>query len=265
MDREIVSATIQMYKGCAVSATKSLYRNLPLLAASVAVYAVFMIAVSFLGGMGMAGGLILGLLNVALLTFYYSWIGECVRKNRIFLKEYLNFDYMLFSAVINAAFILFIASFLLQMLTAGMNAGVILLCVSLGLFIFFNALPETLYIHGYNGAAAFSEAFRFVRDNWIEWFLPLLVFFLPVLIASPISMLLMFSTGDPLLPVLKFIQLFSLSASSLGGAFFPDGFQLLLTLLSLVAGTWFMIFRGFLYLALESGSRRQRAFRARQE
>ena len=265
--RSLLKATLAMYRDCAVDAAKVLLLNWKLPLMSVAAFIAFMASALVFSRFGMAGGFILGIINIVLLTFYYRWISECVRHTTLSWRDYFEFSYPLFSAVINTAFVLYIAQFVLGSLTTGLNALPLISCVNLGVFVLFNALPEVIYLRGAQGMEAFAESFRFVKDSWIEWFLPLALLFSPLIAASPMAVLLSLSSGEALLPALKFVQLIGPMVSSLVLAAVDGGsmlVQLFISILCILIATWFMLFRGFLYRELESGSRRQRAFRASQ-
>ena len=255
--REAVLATIASYKDAALEASRALAKNWLLLIASIGAFALKSFCSALLAPLGMGGGFVLGLVEVALLSCYYSWISEVVRRGKLSVRDFFEFNYGLFICTINTAFILFIATLIIQQLTIGMHAVWVVLCVNLGIFIIFNALPEAIYIHGYNGVQAFSESSRFVRENWIEWYIPLIIFLSPLLLQSPQASLFLLSGANPLLPVLTLIQA---SIEGLG-----NYVEFLLPFVSLVVATWFMIFRGFLFKDLESGSRRQRIYRARMK
>lgn len=252
--RQIIQATAKMYLECARDAALMLVKNWFVLIASVAAWIIFEISVSLFARLGYAGGFILGIINVLLLSFYYKWISECVRKNKMKLADYFEFDRNLFSCVINAAFFLYI----FMLLTSGISSPWPTACINLALFILLNALPEVIYMRGAQGLNVFTDAYVFIKDNWLEWFLPFLIFFSPVLIATPVTFLFMLTSADPLLPVNKFIVLAMIAMQVM----LVKNFILII---SLIAATWFMIFRGFLFRELEFGSRRQRAFKMAQK
>jgi hypothetical protein len=118
-----------------------------------------------------------------------------------------------------------------------------------------NALPEVLYRHRTDSLAAIQEAFDFTIKNWVEWFLPLALVLAPLLSYSLINALAILSGGFVLLP----IQIAIISISTL-----LDEFALVGIALAIIAGTWFMVFRGFLFNELALSSRRKRAFMNRK-
>lgn len=254
---DFLKATALIYADSVKLAAKGLVRNWPILLGSVALFYLFVFSSAFFSQFGFAGGMIAGLIQIAMLTYYYSWIAATVQKERLSFKDLVEFDYSLFFNIISVAFIFFIVQFLLQMLTQGMDADFLLMCVQLGLVLVFNAIPEVVYQHRIESTYALSEAARFTRDNWIEWYLPLLLVILPWLLSNPNSVLLTLSSSDPLLPPFIVMKGVMISYST-------SVFSAALPVLALIVATWFMLFRGFLFQALASGSRRQRIYKSKQ-
>ena len=46
------------------------------------------------------------------------------------------------------------------------------LFIHLVLLIFLNAVPELIYLGHHGGLNLLSESYRFIGENWIEWFPP---------------------------------------------------------------------------------------------
>ncbi|MBN8547992.1 MAG: hypothetical protein J0M12_01615 [Deltaproteobacteria bacterium] len=253
---DIIKATLLMYWDCASLAAKGLARNWPILPGCVLLFMLYNFSSAFFSQFGFAGGMIAGMIQIALLCYFYSWISSTVQKERLTFKDLPEFDGGLFFNIISVAFIFFIVQFVLQQLTQGLDAKFLLMCVQLGIVIVFNAIPEVIYLHRIESTYALSEAARFTRDNWIEWFAPLLLVLAPVLLASPLSVLLMLAHSDPMLP--PFIVVTGVLNSNFGQAT-----AFLLPLLALLIAIWYMVFRGHLFQALSSGTRRQRMYKSK--
>ncbi len=103
--------------------------------------------------------------------------------------------------------------------------------VQLFVFVFFNAVPELIYLGHHSSMDLLSESYRFITENWIEWFPPTLV-------AGVILYLLMGLPGEGLA---------SLGRHSLVALFLY----------------FTMVMRGLLFEELEGSTRRSRAFRYR--
>lgn len=254
----LLKATLAMYREAAVQASRGVLRNWPLVLGSIAAYVAFIFCISILGPLGMAGGFVLGLIQVALLTLYYSWISQTVRKERLELRELLQPEWPLFWNIIGVGFLLWIIEYLVSPLQYYPEQRWFYHCVKLGLFLIFNAVPEFIYLHRYDSFYALKEAFNFIRQHWIEWYLPLLVILAPAMLMSwQIVLLPMAAAGaDPLLPALVIVsQLEYFLQAQL------PGLPLVASIIGVVLANWFMIFRGFLFIDLHGNNRRKRMFR----
>lgn len=256
--QDILRATAGIYRDAIVSACRDLFRNWPIVIGSVGIYFIYTISASLLSEFGFAGGMVAGMIQIALLSLYYAWISQSVERERLSFANLIEFDVGLFFNVISVAFILFIAQFVLQQLTQGLDATFLILCVQLAIVLIFNAIPEVVHLHRIESMPALSEAARFTRDNWIEWYAPFLLLISPWLILNPLSVLLAISGSNPLLPPLLIIQ-----GATVVGFYWSPPMQWGLVIIAIVVANWLMLFRAHLFKALESGTRRQRAYRAK--
>ncbi len=255
----VVSATIAMYVDCAVKAAQGLKKNWLLLVASVLAYLVFQFAAQLLFPFGMAGGMILGLVEIAFLTMYYSWIARTIQREKLKAHNFKEFDTSMFFSLISVSFIIWMVEYVVGLSAIPSGNSMMVSFVRLGIVILFNALPEVIYINRMESIPALQESASFTIRNWIEWYLPFALIIFPWLLSSLDVVSLVLSQTHPLLPVLMVVTspALLLRASSEIAA-------LGVTLLGVALANWFMLFRGHLFMALQSGSRRQRVFVARQ-
>lgn len=255
---DFLRATLLMYFDAIKLSSRDLWRNWPILVGSVVLYIVYATSVGILSQFGFAGGMVAGLIQIALLCLYYSWISQSVDRERLKFADLVQFDYGLFFNIISVAFILFIVQFILQQLTQGLDATFLILCVQLAIVLVFNAIPEVIHLNRVEGTYALGEAAKFTRDNWIEWYLPLLIIISPWLFYNAYSVLITLAQSDPLLPPFIIVQGAAV-VSLYSGALIKFS----LPVIALVIANWFMLFRAHLFKALQSGSRRQRIFASR--
>jgi hypothetical protein len=247
---------IAAYFECAKEAALKLYRNWIIIPASMAALVVFYILLTIVGqtGTGFAGGLLAGLAQIALLTLYYYWINETLNSTRLSTNDLYHFDYSLFSSIINVGFVIFIAQFLLGISLQGTTNFPVLALFSLIVSIVFNPVAEIIIQHRSEGIATLSEAYHFVQENWIEWFVPFILMLLPWIMINPSGPLAALSQTDPLLPASPLIygagQLASYSGIN----------QIIGIILGTIIANWFMIFRSLLFKKLSTSSRRKRAY-----
>ena len=266
---EIIKATLQAYRQAASKASHSLRRNWLIVPASVLAYVSLGIMATVVSPLGIAGGFILGIYQVFLLSLFYLWLETAQERAALRFKELVRFDYGMFSATISVAFIIFLFRYLADM-TGQATDFPLVFFVNAGLFVACNAIPEVIYIQRYESIPALKEAFEFTKNNWIEWFLPFLILALPVLITEPELLLRLITGAEAMLPALLLVTLVNIGTDK-AVMFFPTssvesahGLSLFLSLIALVVATWFMLFRGFLFHELNGGTRRQRIFAARQ-
>jgi hypothetical protein len=253
----LLKTTTQIYVRCIKASSIALLKNWPLLPATLVLFVLFQLSLHLFAPLGLAGGFLVGMLSLILLCYFYSWIAEVVSNRSIpwTKKSSYLFEPNLFFSLLSAAFILYLFQLVVSAFTQGLQEAQLLVpSVKLIVVIIFNALAEVVYIHRYQGLAAFSYSAQFVRDNWIEWFLPFLLLFIPWLMAGPLIFFLALSSVNPLMP-----SLFAVTSVLRA---FEDTNALLMVLISLMFALWYTIFRGYLFKELDSGSRRQRMFRA---
>jgi hypothetical protein len=228
--------TIRVYLGlyavCLKRALQGLRHNAWTLLLPIALWAVLLGAGRLVGGLGLVGGILIGLLLDALFSSYLYFTGQIVALSKARLGELKGSFLAYFWSVMGVAFVVWIAELLLGMaLARNPNAWLILLLVRGVAFVLCNATPEVIYQKGtYGGIATIQQSIRFIHENWIEWFIPNLLF--SVAYFYLVSGLL--NLGAPFWGV-----------AILAGA--------LLHLL--------MVFRGHLFRELDSSSHRQRIFK----
>ena len=247
------NATWQMYGRCARQASQALMRNWPLIILSVLAYAAVLIAGRFLPAFGLAGRLVLGFFEVAVLTAYFSWLFDLSAARRLSLSGFWRIDWSIFSSVISAAFIIWLIEQLAGMMLKGGALGLARAYFRLVLVVIFNALPEVLYLRRDENLSAFSRAAALCRDNPVEWYFPYLLILSPLFLGGVEYLPFFLSQTQPLMPVLiVFTSLNRVLA------------QLPAVAIGVVLVNWLMLFRGLLFQELEGGNRRSRMFKARQ-
>ena len=249
---------LNLYLACATRATKQFIRGWLIMPGVVGAFLIYSIAQPIFRPLGIAGGFALGLLTVLLLSCYYRWITLASRSERITPHDLVTFDYPLFSSVLNVGFMLWLFDIGLGFFAANFSNPMVGPAISLVLVLALNALPEVIYLQRSTGFPALQEALIFTRDNWIEWFLPFLLAICPILVihleAGALAVLFALSAGDPLLPPYVLLHV---PVLIVGWSYY------LALALGLLFVNWFMLFRANLFLELEAGGLRRRAFRAK--
>lgn len=206
-----------------------------------------------------AGGFALGMLLALVLAVYLHSVSAGVSLERPSLGAALREGPALFSPVLGVLFTFFIFGLIANSL---FNAGELLWLrkvVGLLAAVLFNVLPEVLYLRSGGVLDSFSTSLEFIKENFLEWFIPHAVLVLVFIYGGPSGSGLLLLEGLTKNPVHLLEILFLFTSGSL--EFFLAHVPLL------TAAVFFcyflMIFRGVLYSELASSSRRKRIYRER--
>jgi hypothetical protein len=189
--------------------------------------------------LGIVGGIIMGLVWTALAASFLYLVAELVDGNGVRMEELPNSWRPYFWPVMNVGFIVWIASMLVGPLLGHVSPGVTLGLFAV-LFVLLNATPEVIYLRrSYGGMDILQGSFHFIQENWIEWFIPNILFGALYFFGLPYAHALLPRSLGPLYEVVSGVI---------------DG-ALLLPI---------FIFRGHLFRGLDGSSRRARAWAGRQ-
>ena len=255
----LVRATLALYRDAMRDAARALGRNLWIVALPPAFWLVLRVVQQIAGPLGMVGGFVVFLVIAACVSSYLSVVAEAVAHERIRPEELAQTFGRYLSSVAGVMFIFYVIEFLLSLITAqNPGLGWLALVINLALFLVCNPLPELIYQGARDGIALVDDAVQFMRENAIEWLVPMGILLLPVFaIGVPTALMALSRIGAT--SVLEFI-FFTLSVwlPPLGVA----GQLVLFAVASLIL-CWIMLFRGFLFRTLAQSGRRQRIFGAR--
>jgi hypothetical protein len=134
----------------------------------------------------------------------------------------------------------------------------VLSLLNLFVVVAFNPLAEVAYLRRRDSMSHLSESLEFMKENVFEWLLPLVLPFLPLILADPEGFLVRLGSASPL----HLADLFSDFFLTLGRPL-SAGPSLLLSIAVMLATFYYMIFRGVLYRSLSASSRRKRIYSER--
>lgn len=235
----VVLVYLRLYGSCVANAFAALAKNLwtLLLPMGLAVAWFFLVIVLGLLHTGLVGGFLLALARTVGFSIYTFFLAGVVARERVNLRDLKASLGAYFWTWMNVFFVLWIVELLLgAVLAANPQRDAILRVVGLMELLILNAAPEIVYLkRTWGGLETIQRSFRFLQENWIEWFIPNGLIIGAWFYASSHGLLLLLGT--------------------LGG----------LTAAVVVAAALhlFMVFRGFLFEALDGSTHRQRMFRYR--
>jgi hypothetical protein len=114
------------------------------------------------------GGLLTYLALVACFSSWLSLVAQVIQTGRIRIGDVPSSFANYFGDLLNVGFLFFG----LQLIAAFVLAPVpfVQIVFRLGVFVFLNAVPELVYIGRHAAAEVLVESYRFIGENWIEWF-----------------------------------------------------------------------------------------------
>jgi hypothetical protein len=173
---ESLVVTFDMYRRAFARGAVLSVRNWPVLGTVFAYAAVLGVGAYFAMFLGIAGGFVMSLLTAACLGSFLYLVEMIVRTNRVNWEDFRRSFGMYLWDVIAVNFALWIFWQVAMPLFRQMPQGrVVVLCVELLILVFFNAVPELIYLGHYSLLQLLSRSYEFIANNWIEWFPPNLV------------------------------------------------------------------------------------------
>ncbi len=262
----LFTATWQLYRECFQATLVSFRRGWRVVPAVILFFVGMLAATTMLSGLGLVGGLILGALNAVLIGATLALFELAILSARpIILSDIGECLGRYFWDVMGVGFVLWIPMMLLdQGMQTTPNGAFLSSAIFLLLFILLNPAPEVIYqIRHASPLEVFKTSYDFVLDNWIEWFLPLFVVIAPL----GMTFFLQLSTRLGRGAGLNFLQMLVVPVTTLTAWLGQLGVSeeitsLLVFLLAPPLTVFMFLFRGHLFHALHTSSRRQRLFRS---
>lgn len=264
-----LTAAFELYGQALRKTWQSLLNGWVIILAVIAFLFLLLLAQQIAAPLGIAGGFLLGAVNAVLVGATLSLVEQAVSYARpITLRDVFDSFGQYFWDVIGVGFVLWVPLMALDMGTQqNPNGPLISYAVMLLLFILLNPAPEVIYQVPHDSPLdVFKRAYDFVLENWIEWFLPMVVLLLP-LVAAPGGLISFFrlSHGVGRGAGLDFSQIlifpFTILTSwllSVGIA--PESAQYIIVLFTPALAVSILLFRGHLFASLSRSSHRQRQF-----
>ncbi len=205
-----------------------------------------------LGFFGILGGIVSIIVTSALISSYLYLLDTIIRRGYFDFQDFKDGFTPYLSKIWSILFIGYVAKLILDfaapMFMALINPGALSLIVSFLTFILFNPIPEATYQKFYGPGETIMYSIRFVKDNWIEWFIPNII----------LLVIFYFISGQSLSILRVVNNVFNYFISFTGAQVSPKG--LLMYIAAQIWFSYFMIYRAYLFEILSTSSRRKRMF-----
>jgi hypothetical protein len=244
---------LKLYARLAGKAIRLALRGWPAAAVLPLYAALLQIAGGLLAPMGMVGGLLLGLLLAFLASSYLSLVALTVAGRKIALSDFRESFLAHFGDVISVMFATWVIQLAVSVVARsfGDRGTIIFVLVDLMMVVFFNPVPEMIYLGGgrTRSFGLLMEAARFITAHWPEWLAPSVV--MAAVLLAPTGLI---QHGPLAMRLLAFQSLFSLD----GLTTTVNRVPLWLAPFMLIFMNWAMVFRGLLFTELSFRVRRPR-------
>jgi hypothetical protein len=264
-------AALDLYQKALRQTWQSLRRGWITIVAVIGFLFLLLLAQQIAAPLGMAGGFLLGAVNALLVGATLSLIQQSIFYARtLTIKDVFDSFGHYFWDVIGVGFVLWLPLMALDMVTQQNPNGLLIsYAIMLLIFILLNPAPEIIYqVQHDSPLDIFRNAYEFVLENWIEWFLPIGLLLLPLLAApNGLASFFRLSHRAGRGAGLDFSQILMLPFTILGTwlssfGVDPELGQYLMFFFTPVLAVSILLFRGHLFALLYGSSRRQRQFAA---
>ena len=229
-----LSATVNVYGSVTRRAARVAAANWWIGLSVFAYFGVMAVTVPFALALGVLGGFIIGFVWAACLASFLFLVERLVRYGHATLEDFRASFFPYLSDVIGVLFVLWIVRTLLSLaLLTNPQALLFTVIAELFIFVFLNAVPELIYLGHHSSLELIGESYKFIGENWIEWFPPTLV-------AGVVLVALMEVPAPGIASLVRW---------AVAGLFVY----------------FVMVLRGFLFEELAGSTRRSRAFRHRMQ
>ena len=227
-----LTTTLAMYGRAFRRAGTLTLRNWPV-AGTTFVYAIALAAAAAVGSqLGLVGGFLVSLVWAACVGSFLHLVEMILRTGVVSWADFRRSFGVYLGDVVGVTFVLWVVFAVATpaLRTVPQGPGIIL-GMNLVIAVLFNAVPELIYLGHHSALELLGESYRFIADNWIEWFPATLAMAMPLVVATEVELPEMLALARPAL-----------------------------------LGLWvyfMMVARGLLFLELHGSSRRARDFRRR--
>jgi hypothetical protein len=248
---------LSLYFNVAKTTAKRALLGWPVAFSFVAYGALLLVSAKVFGGIPVVGGMLIGLVLAACISSYVTLLENTVlgRKSKwADLKAGFGARFWDVVSVMFAFWVIGLASSMIEN-SAGPRSEAVQAILGLAMAVFFNVVPEQLYLGDSRSFGLLMDSARFISKHWTSWFLPNVLF--AAIALAPSGALWVTRPGDL---VLLFKDVFSIT----GPLMLFKALPIWLIPLSLLWLHFVMVYRGLLYKELSHSNPRLRAFQAAQ-
>ncbi|MFW5647874.1 MAG: hypothetical protein ACOCG5_02180 [Candidatus Alkaliphilus sp. MAG34] len=201
---------------------------------------------------GILGGIVSIVVTSALISNYLYLLDTILKRGYFKFQDFKDGFTPYLSKIWSILFIGYVAKLILDFISPTLmtliDPGALSLIITFLTFMLFNPIPEITYQKHYGPGETIMYSIDFVRDNWVEWFIPNIILLAVFYFLSGRSLSIFRIVNN----VFNYFISFTSISISIKGLF--------IYILGQVWFSYFMIYRAYLFETLSTSSRRKRMF-----
>ena len=168
---EWLIVTLNLYRDAFSRAAVLSARNWPVLLSVFAYSGIMSVAMMIVAPLGIIGGMIFSAIWAACVGSFLYLVEMIVRTTRVTMADFRRSFGVYLGDVLGVMFVLWILNMIVGPLLIQSDYALPLsIFLSITIFVLFNAVPELIYFSHSSSVALLAESYRFISNNWIEWF-----------------------------------------------------------------------------------------------
>ncbi len=226
--------------------TNSIIKNWPIIFTGIFYTIATIFLYTILPYFWILAGLVLIIATSGLTSNYLHLIDGIIKRDKITKQDFKEGFTVYLRKVWGILFLFYVGRMAFNLLVMPILSGFIhpMALENMLIFltmVFLNPIPEVLYQKHYSSWESITYSLEFVKENWIEWFIPNIIF----------GVLMYLLTGNIIKDVLNYYLPLNTLLSSKGFVFY---------LLGQILFSFMMVYRGYLFETLSTSNRRKRLF-----
>ena len=160
--------TLTLYGRVFLRGTELSARNLTVGLIVVVYEVILAVVITISSPLGLFAGIPVSLAFAACGSSWLALVEQVIRSGRVRFDDVPSSFTAYLNDLLAVFFILWIASIAAGILFP--PGSLLAIVFPLAVFVFFNAVPELIYLGRHSATELLAESYRFISENWIEWF-----------------------------------------------------------------------------------------------
>jgi hypothetical protein len=184
-----LTTTLAMYGRVFRRAGALTLRNWPVAGTTFAYSLALAAAAIVAPQLGLVGGFLMSLVWAACVSSFLFMVEMMLRTGSVSWADFRRSFGVYLWDVVGVTFVLWVLFAVATPALATIPQGPgIILGLNLVIVVLFNAVPELIYLGHHSALELLTESYRFIADNWIEWFPATIAMAAPIVLVAELPL-----------------------------------------------------------------------------